>query len=194
MYISPGCPTRFFDVGSATYACDTTGSVTLLNGISVGDGLVNTTAAKCWMKGLTIRGNFSSVAATTITSATIVIVYDAMPRGALPTIADMFVDAAGVVSSNLMQDFLFRDRFSFLYRKTVALSGNITAPATGAEIRRVDTTIRFNKVLSFPLAATASIANIDKGALYLVTFGDVAAGTAAAAFLGGFRLYFKPAY
>lgn len=177
----------YVDVASASYALDTTGSVTLLNTVAQGAAVTQRVGKKIAMKGLQCRGNILANSATTIADGAILIVYDKRPTGALPTITDILVSA----NTNSMNNDANAGRFSILKRVDQVVIGNSTTPATGAEAFDADWWLDLKgREVVYKAAATGAIGDIEQGALYLVTIGGNAAGTGAATFAAGFRMRF----
>jgi len=72
-----------------------------------------------------------------------------------------------------------------------SLSGNSAAPATGNEIKNMDDYLKLNGLQSvFKAAGTGAIGDIEEGAIYAITVGSSAAGTAAATMTLGYRTRF----
>lgn len=182
--------TGFVDTVSAVYACDTTGSVTLLNTVAQGASVNQRVSKKIKLKGLQVRGNLQASTATTIADCAWMIVYDKRPVGTLPAIADILVS----ISTNALNNDANSGRFSILKRVDQVLIGNITTPATGLEAVDQDGYLDLKmRDTVYKAATTGAIADIEQGALYLVTLGNQAAGTAAASLSAAFRLRFYDA-
>lgn len=179
--------TGYLDTASTLYACDTTGSITLLNPVPQGAAVTQRVGKKIAMKSLQCRGNFLSNAVTTIADAAILIVYDKRPTGSLPAITDILVS----VTTNSMNNDNNSGRFSILKRVDQVMVGNSTTPATGGEAYDSDWYLPLrDREVVYKALGTGAIADIEQGALYLVTVGGNAAGTGAASFAAGFRMRF----
>lgn len=177
----------YVDTADATYALDTTGSVTLLNTVAQGAAVTQRVGKKIALKGLQCRGNIFSNSATTLADGAILIVYDKRPTGALPLITDILT----AVSTNAMNNDNNAGRFSILKRIDQILIGNSATPATGGEAHDSDWWLDLKgRETVYKAAATGGIGDIEQGALYLVTLGGNAAGTSAASFAAAFRLRF----
>jgi len=117
------------------------------------------------------------------------IVYDKRPTGALPAITDILNSVAAQAQNNDANS----GRFSILKRHDDILIGNLTAAANYTEVavRTCDYWLSLKgRATTFKAAGTGAIADIEDGALYLVTVGGTAAGTGAASLTGTFRLRF----
>lgn len=177
----------YVDLAGANYACDTTGSIVLIATIAQGVTVNTRVGKKVLLKSLQCRGNFNSGTTTTTAEGAALVVYDKRPTGALPAITDILVTA----SSNAMNNDANSGRFRILKRIDMVATGNSTTPATGNEIQAFDWYLDLKgKPLVFKAATTGAIADIEEGALYFVTVGSVAAGTAAASINAGFRTRF----
>lgn len=177
----------YVDVANTAYACDSTGTVTLLNTVAQGAAVTQRVGKKIAMKGLQCRGNIRANAATTFTDSAILIVFDKRPTGALPTITDILVS----VSTNSMNNDANAGRFSILKRVDQVILGNTTTPTTGMEAFDADWWLDLKgREVVYKAAATGAIGDIEQGALYLVTLGSDAPGTSAATFAAAFRLRF----
>lgn len=167
----------YVDLAQATRACDTTGTVTLVATIAQGAGTQQRVGKKVLLKSAQIRGSVFSGTTTTTALATVMLIYDKRPTGALPAITDILV----TISSKAMNNDDNSGRFKIVRRWDWGLTGNSATPATGKEFFEF---MEFADLKNMPSVYksvnTGAIADIEEGALYLVTLGDVAAGTAAA--------------
>lgn len=177
----------FVDLAAAAYACNTTGSITLIATIAQGVTVNTRVGKKAAYKSLQVRGHVVSDVATVTAEAVWMIVYDRKPAGALPAITAIL----GAANSQAFLNDVNSDRFQIVARRDFGLVGNATTLATGQEFHKVDEYIKLNKrQLEFNALATGAIDDISKGALYLVTVGNVAAGTADAIAVLAFRTRF----
>lgn len=185
---------KFKDLAAATYACDTTGSLTLIpdliaqantEGGRSGDQII--------LKSVWFKGRFVVSATTTVVDAVAYIVWDKTPNKALPAITAIF----NTVSSNSFPLDSAKRRFTVLKKLTFMGTGNSATPATGGEIQDADFYLPLPKDLVVEydsvVGVTGAIGEIISGGLYLVTMSNVAAGTAACSLIGGFRTrYLNP--
>lgn len=179
--------TGFVDLALAAYACDTTGSLTLIATVPQGASVNQRVGKKIALKSLQCRGSLVVNTATTLVDTAVLIVYDKRPTGALPTITDVLVTA----NSESMNNDANSGRFRILKRLDMVLMGNSTTPATGQESKELDFWLDLKGASCvFKAAGTGAIADIEEGALYLITVGNVAAGTSAATAGLGFRTRF----
>lgn len=176
----------YVDLASAGYAMDTTGTVTLIPTIAQGASVNQRIGKKAMLKSLQFRGLATAGSAATVNDCSFLIVYDKRPTGSLPAVTDILLSANSVAFNNDVNS----GRFRILKRVDFALVGNSTTPATGREIESADFYLKINRPIVFKAAGTGAIADIEEGALYLVTVGNNTAGTSAATLTGGFRTRF----
>jgi len=177
----------FVDLALATYPANTTGQITLVATIPQNASVNGRVNKKIMLKSVQVRGRVLADTATIVAGAAILLVYDRRPTGALPPITDVLVSA----SSNAFTNNDNQGRFSILYRRDYQLSGNSTTPATGNEIASINDFVKVNRRAVFKSLATGAIGDIEEGALYMITVGDVAAGTTDANFVVQLRTTFK---
>lgn len=140
---------------------------------------------------LQIRGSVSSDSTTTTAKASLLIIYDKRPSGTpptLPAITDVLVTA----NSNAFNNDNNTSRFKVLRRWDFFFCGNNTGAGqqTSKSGYNIDEFLFINKQVVFNALGTGAIADIDEGALYVLTVGDQAAGTADANFNLAFRTRF----
>jgi len=166
----------YVDLASSSYACDTTGTITLIATIAQGTSVQQRVGKKVMLKSMQMRGLASAGTAATINDIAYLIVYDRRPTGSLPAITDILSSASSRAQNNDDNT----GRFRILKRKDIVLVGNSTTPTTGRESINQDWFLKLNKPEVFKAAGTGAIGDIEEGAMYLVTVGSVAAGTGAA--------------
>lgn len=177
----------YVDLAFAGYPVNTTGNVTLIATIAQGASVNQRIGKKAVYKSVQVRGFLYAGTTATLNDTTILLVLDRKPTNALPAVTDILVSAASQSFNNDVNS----DRFRILRRWDKTLIGNSTTPATGAEAANVDEFVSLKGLpVEFGAAGTGAIGDISKNALYLVTVGNVAAGTAAAVANLGFRTRF----
>lgn len=175
------------DLAAATYACDTTGSVTLIATIAQGVTTLTRVGKKITLKSLQIRGYCASNTATTVAMGCAFVVYDRRPTAAgLPAITDILTGASSYAFTNSDN----QGRFSILWRRNFVTAGAATTPTTGLEIQDCNDFIKVNRPCVYKGLGTGAIGDIEEGALYLVTAGNQAVGTTACNVFLGFRTVF----
>lgn len=185
--------TGYVDVAAAAYAIDTTGTVTLLNTIAQGTTVNQRVGKKVVLKGLQCRGRMDANSTASINDTAYMIVYDKRPTGALPAVTDILVSAAATSMNNDANSGRFRilKRVDGLLIGNPSLTGVVANALTDLTSCPADWWLDLKSLpTTYKAAATGAIADIEEGALYLVTVGSQAAGTTAASLGVGFRLRF----
>lgn len=185
--------TGYLDTAAATYGLDTTGSITLLNAVPQGASVEQRVGKKIVMKGLQCRGAMNNGSTAILNDVAFLIVYDKRPTGVLPSITDILES----VNPNSMNNDNNSGRFMILKRHDDVLIGNASVTGavanalTEATIKSADWWLDLkSKPVVYKALGTGAIADIEEGALYLVTIGGTAAGTAAASATLAFRMRF----
>lgn len=165
---------NYVDLASATYACNTTGSITLIATIAQGASVSQRIGKRAYYKSLLIRGMWTAGSTNTISDGAALVIYDKRPTGALPAITDILT---AITTRSFMNDNN-TGRFEVIRRFDQCFSGNSATPSTGEEIKNVDEYIKLNKrPITFESAGTGAIGDIDSGALYFVTVGNATGPT-----------------
>ena len=175
--------TGFVDLATANYACNTTGSVTLIATIPQGAGTSERIGKKVLLKSLQCHGQLVSNTDTSLTNVGYLIVYDSRPTGNLPAITDILED----IDPGSFNNDDNASRFQVLKRVDEVLVGSTTAGLTSKSAFNQEWYMRIPKIMTFKSAATGAIGDIETGALYLVTIGGGGAGTTAGSFVASFR-------
>ena len=170
------------------YVLDTTGSVTLLNTVAQGAAVTQRVGKKIVMKGLQCRGNLQNGSTANSNDVAFMIVYDKRPTGALRPFRH---PRLGFVVGDEQR----RQHGSFQHpeasRRHPDRKPDCSGQLTEATVKSCDWWLDLtSKPVVYKAAGTGAIGDIEEGALYLVTVGQVAAGTAAAAMRVAFRLRF----
>lgn len=169
--------TGYVDLAAATYGNDTTGSVTLIATVPQGAGVSQRVGKKIRWESIQIRGQILAQGTTTFADAANILVYDKRPTGALPAITDILTG----LSSNAMNNDNNSGRFQILRRLNYLIMGNSTLLATGKEGYDINEFVPVKRICVFKSVGTGAIGDIEEGALYLVSIGNVAAGGGNAA-------------
>jgi len=185
---------KVIDTTVATYPINTTGSVTLLNGISTGDDFTNRDGRQVTAVSVQARGFITAdlsgggdVAAQMVRF--LLVVDQQINGGALPTATTLLEEASGTSFNNLNN----RDRFKVLHDSVLTL-GPISRTATqsfsgGSSVHTIDV----YKPCQIPVlyeGTAATIGSISSGAIYALFMGTTAAGTADAFAVMSFRVRF----
>lgn len=179
--------TGYVDLAAASYNGNTTGSIVLVATIPQGNSVNARVGKKIQYKSIQIRGNVTSDATTTTARASWFLVYDKRPTGSVPAITEI-LDS---INSQSFTNDSNSGRFKILRRENYALSGNSAAPAACQASYFVDEYVKLNNLPAvFKAATSGAIADYEEGPIYLVTVGDIAAGTADVVVNLGFRTRF----
>lgn len=174
---------KTIDVTVGPVVADSTGSVTLLNGITQGTDYTNRIGRKITLRSIEIKGqNYVTPATGVDQNQRVLIVHDNDPTGALPAITDILTGITPVALRNLNN----RTRFNILLDKRFQL--NATAEPTSTRLWKYYK--RFYKDMEFNGNNFGDIRDITKGALYYVSLGNVAAGATAGASFSNARIRF----
>jgi len=173
---STGPELKFWDVAEANYVADTTGTVTLLNGISAGDDYDNREGRQILLKSVQIRGRVHPFDTTTLpTHARVLLVWDNAATGGAPTIANILTASTSnsfPLVNNQTRFTILRDMSFFVGGiSTTATSSYAMAPSG----HTVEAYLKINQLVQY----SSTAASINNGALYLVTIGDQAANAGA---------------
>jgi len=163
---------KYVDLASASYVSDTTGTVTLLNGIAVGDDNTSRDGRQVTIKSVQVRGILQPVdAGTSPGKSRLLLVWDnAANSGAIATVAQ-------ILSASTANSFPLIDnaqRFTILHDESNSLGGydQTATQAVAGSPTVVDINIykRVNAVTQYSGTA-ATIGSIQNGALLMVTIG-----------------------
>lgn len=178
--------TGYVDLAFASKALDTTGSITLIATVPQGASVQQRVGKKIVWKGMQIRGAAGANSAGVYNDCAWLVVYDRRPTGSLPAITDI-LDTATAYSMNNDAN---SGRFKILKRVDFSLVGPLTE-VTDSTYQSMDSYLPLKGLpCTYKAAGTGAIADIEEGALYLVTVGSNVAGTTAAAFNVGIRTRF----
>jgi len=167
---------KYTDLAAATYVGDSTGTVTALNLIAVGDDNTTRDGRQVCIKSVQVRGHVFPTDNTVQNNlARMLLVWDnAVNSGALPTIATMLTAANAVSFPSVDQ----AQRFTILADMQFAI-GAVSDVATQAfaaspNVYSINVYKKLNHIVQYS-GTTAAIGSIQNGGLYLVTIGTAAA-------------------
>lgn len=179
--------TGFVDLASTGYANDTTGAIVLVATVPQNTNVNSRIGKKIVWKSIQMRGRMNAGSTSTVCDAACLLVYDRRPTGSLPAITDILNTATASSFNNDANS----GRFKILRRWDKTFSGNTATPATGNEIMDLNEYVNLRGLPGvFKAAGTGAIGDIEEGAIYFVSVGDQAPGTAAAGTTVGFRTRF----
>jgi hypothetical protein len=163
---------KYFDISSTNYEMDTTGSVTLLNPIAEGNDSNNRNGRQVLIKGVQICGNaFATITTGLQQLGRVILIWDNATNGVLPVITDVLNNAASDAHYNLNN----RNRFTILWDHQFQLD---VSNATYSRGERFSCDVMLNAIQNYNNTG-GTIANIQSGALVMLTIGLNAAGATA---------------
>ena len=120
---------KVVDTDPANYSMDTTGSITLINGVATGSDFTDRIGRKIILKSVYVRGIIKPVDSQTNDAlCRMMVVYDMQANGAAPAITDILKSATSQSQLNMNN----RDRFKIIFDKVVALGArDIASGYTG---------------------------------------------------------------
>lgn len=177
-YVRPATDNKYIDLDDTAITFNSTGSLQLIYTIPQGTSVTTRVGKKIQVKSLQIRGYANT--GTTQTQATtgwMYVIYDKQPTGSLPVITDIFEQ----ISQTALLNDNNSDRFLVLFKKQFVFSGQVDDPAlhTDQTIHPIDFYMKLHHKVVYKALGTGAIADFNYGAMYLVTFGDLASGTAS---------------
>lgn len=167
---------KFVDIASASYVGDTTGTVTMLNGIAVGDDNTTRDGRQVSIESVQIRGKFVNFDTTSAaTMCRLLVVWDNAANGVIATMAQILTAA----TSNSFPLIDNANRFTILSdQQYVVGPQDTTATQTLAPSPAIAPINLYKKIGAMTQynGTGATIASIQNGALLMVTIGDTGAG------------------
>jgi len=177
------------DLSLTTAVFNTTGTITLLNGIAEGSGFYNRIGRKIVLKSLYITGAIAPVNTSAITQSycRLIVIYDAQTNGAAPTWANVIQSytAAGTPTSLYIDQFNLdnRDRFRILADRRWDMPGTTgsaltTVPAgNSSHDQTVKMYIKLRGLETQYKSSSSTVSDIATGSIYLLTCSDNSHGT-----------------
>lgn len=183
---------KLIDTAAAGYVCDTTGTVTLMNGVAQGTDFTNRIGRKYTNTSIQLEGSIQPLDTTTgPTKCRVMVIYDKQPNGSLPAITDVLTAS----TSNAFMNLNNRDRFIVIHQENVTIGGvSNVATQSFAQAPSVYNVSVFKKIKMETIndGTGAGIGDIQSGSIFLLTIGDQAAG-AGGSFVGALRVRFSDA-
>lgn len=164
---------HYKDINQTNYVADTTGTVTLINGVSTGSAATQRCGNKVFLDSVHITGRIRSISDLVIrTRCDLYVIWDKQPGAAVPNMTDFFVESVSGSPKNLDN----RERFHVVLREFYCIGGKVAAgESKDPSIDIVDLHKELDLRTIYKGDGNA-IGDISTGAMYLVTIGDQAAG------------------
>jgi len=168
---------KFVDIAAANYAADTTGAVTPLNLANEGSGVSQRIGRKITIKSVQVRGYISHESTTNgVVLTRVMLVWDKQVNGVAATISEILSASTSESFMNLDN----RERFVVLKDKHVTLG--VRDQTAGLIDKSVSQPINIYKQLPAGSETIfdgtgSGIADVNTGALYLVTIGSAGTGS-----------------
>jgi len=170
---------KYSDIAATPYAFDTTGTVTALNLLAVGDDATNRDGRQVLCKSIQVTGPIGPLTDNVVLPSfnRCMLVWDSQANsGTIATIAQILTASTSVANLNLDN----RERFTILRDYKCALGGGNDAAtlaySQSPSMTKIDWFVPLNLVTTYS-GTTAAIGSIATGALLLVTIGNQAAGS-----------------
>ena len=122
----------FVDLAAATYACNSTGSITLIATVAQGTSVNQRVGKKIQWKSMQIRGTVQANPTTVSNNSAWLIVYDRRPTGFLPAITDVLSSATAISFTNDANS----GRFQILKRWNDTILGNGHGRSADGQVKR----------------------------------------------------------
>lgn len=182
----PGAPKaelKVWDV-SINQAFSNAGVITVVNVMAIGSEIYNRVGRKVYMKSLRFSGYLTNTATSVQDYARFVVVYDSNPNGAAPALADIFQNMNGPAATTGFSHLNMnnRERFQIIRDKRFSLPAvtntagvltNMTLQDPIKQSFQIDEFCDMKGLeITYNANATAGIADITAGAVYIVTFGN----------------------
>lgn len=165
-------------------AIDATGTQTLLNGISPGNGASERVGMKICIKTVEIILRVKVTDGTGVDQdQRLMILLDRQANGAAPAALTDFLLAANITSPRALTN---RKRFKTFWNKIYSL--NASGESGSHRIYKAYLKFRRPIIVDYNAGAAGTVADISSNALYLITLGSVVAGATAGVAYGYIRL------
>lgn len=174
---------------SALIPATSAGSILHVNPIAQGDSIFNRQGSRLLNQAVQLRGFLAAGTTGTVCQAVLLLVWDRSPAGVVPAITDIVTS----VATTAFQNPDTRDRYKLLGRWQYSVVGNSTTPTVGSELQAIDLKVSFNLPTSYLNSGLGVIAQVSTGAIYLIAYSDVVAGTNAPNFTLAARTVFADA-
>lgn len=167
---------KYVDLSAFTSAVDTTGSVSCLNLLAIGDDNTTRDGRQVTLKSVQVQVGLQPQSTTTTpTACLMMLVWDNAVNSAatIPAITDIMTASTALSFPKVDNAQRFTILWkSFSHQSNQGVLATSVAPVKGFNIyKKLNHTVQYS-------GTTAAIGSIQNGGLYLVTLGSVANGTA----------------
>lgn len=173
---------KFLDTVNGAGPITSTGTVSLLDSVPVGD-TVNDRDGQRWRDiACHIRGSMISDTTTLLATGKWILVWDRQPNKVLATVAEILDANSGTTPVTQFPNRDGKDRFVILRSRTYTFAGNSATAGQNNDSANhyIDEYVKLPKwceITTTTADATGAIGNRVSGALLLLTCSDKAAGT-----------------
>lgn len=160
------------DIDNGSSVCDSTGAVTLINGVALGTDIDDRIGRQVMLRSVEMKGYVYPTAGTGVDQIhRVLLVYDRQCNGVAPAITDILK----AVSTTAVRNLNNRKRFKILMDKVfpVSASGEANSIHTYTFYRKLRHPMEFNA------GNAGTVADIQNGGLFVVTLGTSAPGATA---------------
>lgn len=171
---------KYIDIPAATYAGNTTGSITLLNPVAQGLDNTDRIGRQYKIHSVHVRGIVYPEDVTTLsTLARLIVVWDSDTNGTTPSMTDLLTASNSISELNVNNS----KRFKILANIEFPIGAtNLTANAGLAmspTVHAIDRYIKLPGVITENMGTGALASSIQQGAVWMFTIGNTAAGDGA---------------
>lgn len=166
---------KVIDTANAVYQVNTTGSVTLVNGVATGTDYTDRIGRRVNVTAIQMRGwlTYEGTSAAIGSLARVMLVEDMQPNGVIATPSDILTELRPESFMNMNN----RERFKVHYDAQVALGPYDLSLGFGSPSVR---SLKCYKKVNIPVVfegTAATIGSISSGAIYLFVIGSLPSGT-----------------
>jgi len=180
---------NFLDTPLAATVIDTTGAITLLNGMVQGTSASQRIGRKISIKSIQLRLQHGMGSTGLSTMCRVAIVLDLQSNGAAPAWLDVFDNSTSLSAPHTMRNISNAGRFKVLWSHFFTLTGsNASGLSTDDTFINDEWYKRCDIPVNYNAGVAGTVGDIQTGGLFYMTLGSTAAGTAAASTTGTIRI------
>lgn len=177
---------NFVDSSITSTDVSTTASLVLLNGMAQGTTASTRIGRRIQMKSIELKAWLTPGATTTVAVARFALVLDKQANAAAPAFTDIYDSASPVALRNISN----KARFWVLWDSgLISTCGNLTAgQITDSGMKTLEMYKRINIPVQYNAGTAGTVGDIQTNALYFVSIGSTAVGTADQTLIGNVRV------